>query len=127
MLKLMGNPAIAVAGKLKADGLNTIHQVSLCFHPLGTPGFGFVVESAPWKVHKPTPPLDTVEEVFPPRDDFPFVPEWLMLFCNPFFRNSFSRVSLPTRRSSFSTLSFNAASSVGSLLNLPRLYCLFQW
>jgi hypothetical protein len=32
----------------------------------------------------------------------------------------------PSRRSSFSILSRRAASSVGSLLNLPRLYCLFQ-
>ena len=43
--------------------------------------------------------------------------DWLMLSCKPLFKNSFSKVSRPTSRSSFSILSFRAASSVGSLNN----------
>ena len=53
--------------------------------------------------------------------------DWLRLFLSSLFRNSSSRVSLPTSRSSFSILSLRAASSIGSLSNLPRLYYFFQW
>ena len=126
VLKLMSNPAIAIAGKLKADSFNTIHEISLPFLLLRALGFVLVVEGAMSNIHKLAPPSDTADEVPAPGDDLPFLGEWLRLLCNPLFRNSFSSVSLPTSRSSFSTLSLRAASSVGSLLNLPWLYCFFQ-
>ncbi len=78
-LQLLGNSVIAIVGKLKADDLNMIHQVSVCLHLLRTPDFGFIIETAPGQIHKSTPSPDTAEEVSPPRDDFPFLLAWLRL------------------------------------------------
>ncbi|GAH89426.1 unnamed protein product, partial [marine sediment metagenome] len=50
-LKLPGNPAVTVAGKLKADSFNAVSQVSLRFHLVRTFAFAPVVESAPGNIH----------------------------------------------------------------------------
>jgi len=88
-LQLMGNSTVPVTRKLKADSFNTIYQVGLCLHLPSSLRFGFMVEAASGKIHQPTPPPDTAEEMFPPYEDFPFLPYRLMLLCNPFFKNSF--------------------------------------
>src|SRR4030042_6678948 len=123
----MGNSAVTIAGILKADGLNSVSQVGFRLHPLRTSRLWLVVETAPCQLHQSAPPADIHDDVFEKGNDFPFLCDWLRLYWSPFFRNSFSRVNFPTRRSSFSILSLRAPSSVGSLLNLPRLYCFFQW
>ncbi len=66
-LKLSGNSAVTVAGKLKADGFNAVSQVSLCFHPVGTLGFWSIVETAPSQIHKSTSLPDTAAKVSLPR------------------------------------------------------------
>jgi len=43
----MGNPAIAIAGKFKADTFNAVSQVSFCLHLPSSLRFGFMVEAAP--------------------------------------------------------------------------------
>jgi hypothetical protein len=99
-LQLFGNPAISVTRKPKADSFYAVYQISFCFHLVRTFGRRLVIETAPRQFHQSTPPLDIAEEAPPLRNDFPFLLDWLRLFGNPFFKNSFSRVSLHTSSSS---------------------------
>jgi hypothetical protein len=62
----MGNPAVAIARKLKADSFNAVYEVSLYLHPIGALGSALIVEGAMSNAHEPTPPLDTAEEVLAP-------------------------------------------------------------
>ena len=64
-------------------------------------------------------------EASPARNDFPFLPTWLRLLQRPFFRNSFSRVSLPTSRSSFSTRFFKGGFLGRLILELTPAVLLF--
>ena len=66
-------------------------------------------------------------ETSPYPDGLSFLWDPLRLCCQPLSNPSFSRLSLPTSRSSFYTLSRTTPSWPGLSLNLPRLYCLFQW
>jgi len=72
-LELPGDPPVAVARKLQADGFNVVYKVSFCFHLVRVSGFTPMVEGAPGHIHEPAPPPDTTDEVFPPPHDLPFL------------------------------------------------------
>jgi len=110
---------------LQANGLYTILKLSFLFEP--PRALDLVVETAPGLLHQLASPSDTAQQPSPLHDDLPFLPPWARLFYNSLLRNSFSTVNFPTNRSSFSTLSLRATSSLGSVLNLPRTYRRFQW
>jgi mannitol-specific phosphotransferase system IIBC component len=55
----MSNPVIAIAGKIKVDSFNTIHEISLPFLLLRALGFVPVVEGAMSNIHKLASPSDT--------------------------------------------------------------------
>src|SRR4030042_1036579 len=122
--ELCCHPAVAISRQLDADGFYSVQYVCPFFLFQGI-GYRLVVIATSGKAHKLASPGNCFELV--PLDEFPFLLWWLTLFCNAFFKNSFSRVSFPTSRSNCSTLSCRAASLMGSLLSLPRLYCFFQW
>ena len=60
----MGNPAVAVAGRLKTDGLNFASKVSLSLHPVRALRLLPVVETAPGQFHQSMPPADRPDDVF---------------------------------------------------------------
>jgi len=70
VLKLLGHPAVTVAGELQADGFNAAGDVGILS---GRTSFTPVVKCAPGDVHETAPPPDTADEVLPLADDFPFL------------------------------------------------------
>jgi len=125
-LELLGNFPVPETWKLHTDGSNTKKKFCLHLPPQRALGPGFVVEAVPRDIHDPAYSLDAACELFPPGKGFPLVFAQARLFSNRFLKNSFSEISLPTSYSSFSILSFRAASRVSSFWNLLRLYFPFQ-
>ncbi len=73
VFQLMGNTSVAIAGILKADGLDLVSQVGLRLHPLRTLRLWLVVWTAPGQLHQSAPPADIPDDVFERGDDFPFL------------------------------------------------------
>jgi len=125
-MKLGTNPLVAIAGKLQTDGFNpfleSLLPILFCRRFL----LRGIIETASWKIHELTPPLDFLEPVEANEKEFSLLSAFSRVCVKAFLRSPFSRVSWPTNRSSFTMRSAKAASRVGSLPNFPRAYCVFQ-
>jgi len=125
-MELFGHPSVAVAGPVKTNLLDLIPQVCLDFKLPERLVFIFIIEGAARDLHELTPPLDTGDEALVKINELSFSLCSLRVFSKAFFKNAFSKVTLPSICSSWLMRSRRAASSTGSLLSLPRAYWFFQ-
>ena len=101
-----GYPTIAVTGKLFNDGFDAAGKLCLVEWLF----LRLVVIGAVRQVHQLAPPLDVLDEVPVGGYELPLFFTGDRLLCTAFFKNSFSRVSLPTSCSNCRTRSSSAAA-----------------
>ncbi len=70
VLKLLGNPAISIAGKLQTDSFYAVGYVRILS---GRRGLAPVIKGAPGDVHHTAPPPDAADEVLPLANDLSFL------------------------------------------------------
>ncbi len=109
-VKLGGNPPVSITAELFNQLFDSEDKILVLIF-----GFnGFVVIAASGKAHEFAPPLDALEIVPMMGKELSFLRASSRLFFTAFFKNSFSRTTLPSICSNCRTRSSRAASLVGS-------------
>jgi len=94
-MKLLCYSAIPIAGKLQTDIANAGFQALIrSFF------FILVVKTPPGQIHQFTPPLNAFDKGAILGNELSLFSVCFRLLHTSFFKNSFSRVTLPSRRSS---------------------------
>jgi hypothetical protein len=120
-LELQGDSPIPVSGKLQADIADSGFQ-----NLLGRFLLLLMVKTSPGQIHEFAPPLNALDKGAILGNELSLFSVRLRLFLTALFKNSFSRVTLPSKHSSSRTLAASSASREGSAFNLPSAYCFFQ-
>jgi hypothetical protein len=120
-VELPGNPSIPVSGKLQTDIADSGFQSFF-----GRFSLSRMVKASPGQIHEFAPPLNAFDKGAIFGNELSFLSVRLRLFLTALFKNSFSRVTLPSRHSSSRTLAASSASRDGSEVSFPSAYCFFQ-
>jgi hypothetical protein len=120
-LQLPGDPAVSIAGKLQTDVTNARFQNSIRRFRLL-----LVIKTSAGQVHEFAPPLNALDKGAIFGNELSFFSVRFRLFLMAFFKNSFSRVTLPSKHSNSRTLAASSASLFGSVFSFPSAYCLFH-
>jgi len=121
LVELQRNPSVSVTGKLQADITDAGFQ-----NRIGRFLLPLMVKASPGQIHQCTSPLNAFDKGAVFGNELSFFSVRLRLFLTALFKNSFSRVTLPSRRSSSRTLAASSASLDGSDVSFPSAYCFFQ-
>ena len=123
----MRHPAIAITRIRQDDPLDAVAEIGCFFQALEI-HLVLGVEGAAGQAHQSASlPCFTGELLATGSDELPFLFDGERALESPFFRNSFSSVSLPIIFSNSSTRACRTPDSVGSWESLPRMYRSFQW